>query len=547
MIRTQAATCTLVLFSTLLAPTTLAQVQVGELTAPTALVGGSFGNSLDQDAGRLIVGASDERAYVYRRDGGGWALEAELASPNPNGFDAYGSQVAIDGEWAVVAARFDDSAAEDAGAVYVYKWDGATWTLNQTLIASAPKPRDHFGQGIALDAGRLVVGAPGDPDGGEEAGNAYIFEFLGFGWLQLAELAVLPAAFDRYGSDVAIEGDWVVVGAGGDSQVAPAAGAAHVWRRTATGWVYADKLVAPDGGALHDFGRSVGVSGGRVAVGAPLETSLGALSGAVYVFTVDLSGAAFEQKLTGRPGSLFGSEIALLGDELWTGAPYSEAPTPQTGAVLLHRRGLEDWSEVREIRAGNGATFDFFGSALSVEGDLLLVAGPLHDTSMEDAGTVYEFDLLSFAVSYCACASEAPCANTDGVGGCANSSGGGARLGWAGSGSTVADDLELHVTGAPAGVFGLACAGRLRARTALGDGLLCLDPAGGLQRLPVQVSGADGSFVFGPGLVDQSGAWTDDAIAPGTSWNFQCWFRDPNGPCGSGSNLSDAVDVAFSL
>ena len=120
-------------------------------------------------------------------------------------------------------------------------------------------------------------------------------------------------------------------------------------------------------------------------------------------------------------------------------------------------------------------------------------------------------------------------------------------MAWSGSGSGVLDDLQLSVTSAPAGVFGLTCAGRLQARTPLGDGFLCLDPAGGLQRLPLQVSGTDGTFAFGPGLVDQSQSWGGGAIAAGTTWNFQCWFRDVDGPCGNGSNLSNAVSVAFSL
>ena len=44
----------------------------------------------------MIVGAHDERAYVYRRDPGGWTLEAELTSPAPSEGDAFGVEVALD-------------------------------------------------------------------------------------------------------------------------------------------------------------------------------------------------------------------------------------------------------------------------------------------------------------------------------------------------------------------------------------------------------------------------------------------------------------------
>ena len=35
------------------------------------------------------------------------------------------------------------------------------------------------------------------------------------------------------------------------------------------------------------------------------------------------------------------------------------------------------------------------------------------------------------------------------------------------------------------------------------------------------------------------------AIEPGESWNFQVWYRDPNGPCNSTFNLTNAVPVDF--
>ena len=34
-------------------------------------------------------------------------------------------------------------------------------------------------------------------------------------------------------------------------------------------------------------------------------------------------------------------------------------------------------------------------------------------------------------------------------------------------------------------------------------------------------------------------------INPGSTWNFQFWFRDPMGPGGNGFNLSDGLQVDF--
>jgi hypothetical protein len=44
--------------------------------------------------------------------------------------------------------------------------------------------------------------------------------------------------------------------------------------------------------------------------------------------------------------------------------------------------------------------------------------------------------------------------------------------------------------------------------------------------------------------VDNTSASNFRNIQPGTSWNFQFWYRDPAGG-GAGFNLSDAVMIPF--
>jgi hypothetical protein len=35
------------------------------------------------------------------------------------------------------------------------------------------------------------------------------------------------------------------------------------------------------------------------------------------------------------------------------------------------------------------------------------------------------------------------------------------------------------------------------------------------------------------------------ALVPGSTWNFQFWYRDSKGPLQSGFNLSDALTATF--
>ncbi|MEM7264209.1 MAG: hypothetical protein AAF488_19645, partial [Planctomycetota bacterium] len=74
------------------------------------------------------------------------------------------------------------------------------------------------------------------------------------------------------------------------------------------------------------------------------------------------------------------------------------------------------------------------------------------------------------------------------------------------------------------------------------DGILCLSGNIGRFTSQVQSTGIFGTFQIN---VDLSalpvGGGTP--VAPGDTWNFQCWFRDANpGPT---SNFTDALKLTF--
>ena len=178
---------------------------------------------------------------------------------------------------------------------------------------------------------------------------------------------------------------------------------------------------------------------------------------------------------------------------------------------------------------------------LDADGDLDLVLGRcsgmyvwVNQTASDSVGT-----------PYCACdAVVAPCNNAGGAGeGCANSTGYGALLSAAGSTSVSADDLVFNASqiapNRPSLLFSGTLAANGGAGVVLGDGLRCV--GGGIQRLTVQVSDATGGAAWGGGLIAGAG-WT-----PGDTRFFQVWYRDPSGgPCASGFNLSNGLEIQFS-
>lgn len=151
--------------------------------------------------------------------------------------------------------------------------------------------------------------------------------------------------------------------------------------------------------------------------------------------------------------------------------------------------------------------------------------------------------------SYCTGSTSCPCGNTAPGEGCLNSTGGGAALQAAGTASVTSDDLVLTASGVPALQNGiLVMGGGQTCPKPFGGGVLCVDPGTvGICRFPVQNSGAGGLLTQGPGLVALSQTpQLGCPIQSGDTWNFQAWFRDPQGFCGTeGFNLSNALSVTF--
>ena len=81
--------------------------------------------------------------------------------------DYYGDHIAVsaDGSTLVVGSAFVDDNGSDAGAIYVYAWDGSNWVNEEKLIPIDGAAGDHFGFVSISDNGNtILVGADWDDD-----------------------------------------------------------------------------------------------------------------------------------------------------------------------------------------------------------------------------------------------------------------------------------------------------------------------------------------------------------------------------------------------
>ena len=131
-----------------------------------------------------------------------------IPNPTPEVGDGFGCVAAV-GDNILVGAPNDDTAAEDAGAAYLF--DGTTGGLLRTFANPTPEELDRFGRVAAL-GNNVLVSATRDDTAGNDAGAVYLFDSTTGDLLQTF-VNPTPAAIDGFGVSIAALGNNVIVGA----------------------------------------------------------------------------------------------------------------------------------------------------------------------------------------------------------------------------------------------------------------------------------------------------------------------------------------------
>ncbi len=364
-----------------------------------------FGWSVAIAGDVAIVGARNDdgargAAYLLARDQGGagaWGQLAKLTASDGKAGDELGYSVAISGDTLVVGAYAADSSR---GAAYVFARKSGAWGEVRRLTASDGKAGDSFGRSVGISGDTLVVGADNHAN---TRGAAYVFsrDRGGAGaWGQAAKLIAADGEDgDSFGWSVAIAGQTALVGARGDDG---SRGAAYLFSRDQGGagaWGQVKKLTAAGGSARAFFGYSVAVSGPTAVVGAHASDGL---RGAAYVFSRDPGAGGWSEvkKLTAADGAardFFGAAVAVAGDTVVVGARGHDfgADADQGAAYLFSRDhgGAGAWGQVKKLSAPNGAAGDKLGAAVAVSGGTTLAGawGRDHGAGKADQGIVYVF------------------------------------------------------------------------------------------------------------------------------------------------------------
>lgn len=314
--------------------------------------GTSFGAALALDGTHFYVGAPSADAggsalgsvHVYERGPGGWAHVQRLTSQTPTVDGRFGAALSAHNDWLAVGAPGDNGTGR--AQVWSFASGAATYVNSMGNFATS----GEFGRTVALHRpagsshGFLFVGDPFDDTIANNGGAVRYFRVhpmeIAYGSV-LAPLELQTG--DVFGISIGFDGAHLVVGASGDDDVAPSAGAAYVYDVPPPGPLvanFAAKLLGPDTDAGDYFGRTVAVHGNRIAVGALQQQQPGPQGGKVHLFRPAVFGNGWlhDRRLepdAATPALGLSYSLAIHGDLVLAGAPQTSTGTVQTGAAFL--------------------------------------------------------------------------------------------------------------------------------------------------------------------------------------------------------------------
>jgi len=411
-----------------------------------------FGNAVDIYHKDIVIGSYQRNytdtdvgaIYWYRIDGDDVKKikTIYIDKDDRKEDDAFGADVAIDGNFIVGGAQDKNTTKAYAGVAYLFEMNGDKNDVDQVkkIIPFYPQKNDHFGKHIALDKNNIVIGSHRKLESAKIAGDAYLFDIE-------PKLRPYPYGLDQYYIDykeeivktfiydfdvkspVSDELSMDVISGDDESKLQTenlklyfsevvdyenpvdedeenhydfgikfkdGEGNFYISYNSVAvkdrKFLRVDEISADDIAPYDNYGKAVSIYKTHIAVGAPLkdiddEDDVGA----VYILHKTKDGLEQKARIIaddGEGGDQFGYSVSKFGDYIAVGAPFEDSQEDNGGAVYIFKYDDGEYKQVKKITPDKTTTDAHFGASVWLEGAYLVVGAPGFDNSK---GNVYLF------------------------------------------------------------------------------------------------------------------------------------------------------------
>ncbi|MDD4734669.1 MAG: hypothetical protein PHP44_01035 [Kiritimatiellae bacterium] len=328
-----------------------------------------FGSALAVNNQFLAIGAPQQdlnaiadsgAVYLYENNNGTWTYWKKLDGGNAAGAK-FGSAIALSGNVLMIGAPSAPIGGVAVGLVYVYDLGQDSTPISHVLAGANPQLNASFGSTVALDGNLAVVGARFYDGDANSSGRATLYQYDKTRniWYAIRELPTQTLnASDRFGTSIAVYRNQIACAAPFALQgAATSCGNFYVYDLNQT-WFRAGQT------AEDYYGHRVGLNGTRLAASAPYRDANGINnSGSVELFRKRGRDWTLEQNLTEDASSRaannrFGYGMALGRNTLIVSAPGGDYDYVNNGKIYIYKRTGNAWNAVYS-RTGQGDNWQY--------------------------------------------------------------------------------------------------------------------------------------------------------------------------------------------
>jgi hypothetical protein len=228
---------------------------------------------------------------------------------------------------------------------------------------------DSFGASVAVSGSLALVGAP---SAGSGVGTAYAFTGSGSTWTLQSQLYP-GAGVKAYGTALALSGTTAAVtgfAAGADAQGPPAV---YVFGQIGTGWFQQTTIIPSADASIYQ--GALAMDGSTLVVGGSTSAAVYTESGATWGLQANLTPSDFTP--SSGSGSYFGSAVAISGDTVVVAGEPSDSAGQLAHWLYVFVRSGSTWTQQGPKIVPSGladSSAPHFNFTIGISGDTIVLA-----------------------------------------------------------------------------------------------------------------------------------------------------------------------------
>lgn len=234
---------------------------------------------------------------IYKKNANIWEEVNQYVGSNREKGDGFGQSISISDDYILIGARNDNN---NQGSAHIFKKNGENWQEIQILIPENAKEEDYYGGGVAINNNYAFISSYKSIYNFNDSSNVIpvcVFKNNEDTWLEIQQLIPSDSNFhDDFGYKIGLTDSFAFISAPGYNH---SQGAVYVFQRNGDNWEEADKLIASDGVIGDGFGRSLSISGDYAIIGASGDDDIASGSGAVYIYKYESNSSINPAKKSG--------------------------------------------------------------------------------------------------------------------------------------------------------------------------------------------------------------------------------------------------------